>query len=80
MSQYRSAKSECRSILKYGSTSQNVGQAQNVGQNQNVGQQGQGAEGGYFNRGPMCFNCRQYGHYQWNCPVSRLDHSRKHLN
>ena len=63
-----------------GQQSQNVGQAQNVGQNQNVGQQGQGTEGGYFNRGPMCFNCRQYGHYQWNCPVSRLDHSRKHLN
>ena len=63
-----------------GQQSQKVGQAQNVGQNQNVGQQGQRPEGGYFNRGPMCLNCRQYGHYQWNCPVSRRNHSRKHLN
>lgn len=32
-----------------------------------------------FNRGPLCFRCRQYGHFQWNCPV-RMDHSRKYLN
>lgn len=32
-----------------------------------------------FNRGPLCFRCRQYGHYQWECGV-RMDHSRKHLN
>ena len=32
-----------------------------------------------FNRGPLCFRCRQYGHYQWRCPV-RMDHSRAHLN
>ena len=63
-----------------GQQSQNIGQAQNFGQNQNVGQQGQGAEGDYFNKGPMYYNCRQYGHYQWNCPGSRFDHSRKHLN
>lgn len=32
-----------------------------------------------FNRGPLCFRCRQYGHYQWECGV-RMDHSRGHLN
>ena len=32
-----------------------------------------------FNRGPLCFRCRQYGHYQWQCPVI-TDHSRKYLN
>lgn len=32
-----------------------------------------------FNRGPLCFRCRQYGHYQWQCPVI-MDHSRKYLN
>ena len=32
-----------------------------------------------FNRGPLCFRCRDYGHYQWECGV-RMDHSRKHLN
>lgn len=32
-----------------------------------------------FNRGPLCFRCRQYGHYQWRCPA-RMDHSRPHLN
>lgn len=32
-----------------------------------------------FNRGPLCFRCRQYGHFQWDCPV-RMDHSRKYLN
>ena len=63
-----------------GQQGQNVGQSQNVGQNQNVGQGYQGAEGDYFNRGPLCFNCKQYGHYQWRCPVTRFDHSRKHLN
>ena len=32
-----------------------------------------------LNRGPLCFRCRQYGHYQWECGV-RMDHSRKYLN
>ena len=31
-----------------------------------------------FNRGPLCFRCRQYGYYQWRC--LRMDHSRAHLN
>lgn len=53
-------------------------QGQNYGQNQ-----AQGTFEPYqsedFNRGPLCFRCRQYGHYQWRCPV-RMDHSRAHLN
>ncbi|MCG7878258.1 MAG: hypothetical protein N0C90_18285 [Candidatus Thiodiazotropha endolucinida] len=39
----------------------------------------QQTEGDNFNRGPLCFRCRQYGHFQWQCPV-RMDHSRKYLN
>lgn len=53
------------------------GYSQNQGPNQN---QAYNNEGDNFNRGPLCFRCRQYGHYQWQCPVSRMDHSRKHLN
>lgn len=37
-------------------------------------------QGDTFNRGPLCFRCRQYNHYQWQCPVGRMDHSRKYLN
>lgn len=69
---------------------QNQGQAQ--GQNQYQGQasfQNQGQQQGQhrgqgqddiFNRGPLCWRCHQYGHFQWNCPVVRMDHSRKGLN
>ena len=53
------------------------GYCQNPDPNQN---QVYDNEGDNFNRGPLCFRCRQYGHYQWQCPVSRMDHSRKHLN
>ena len=33
-----------------------------------------------FNRGPLCFRCRPYNHYQWQCPVGRMDHSRKYVS
>lgn len=36
-------------------------------------------EGDNFHRGPLCYKCHQYGHYQWRCPVRRFDHSN-HLN
>jgi len=32
----------------------------------------------YYDDGPLCFRCRQHGHFQWECRT-RLDHS-KHLN
>lgn len=77
---------------RYQSQNQRQGQGQKLNETdqryQNQGQnyrqnQGQGASESYedddFNRGPLCFRCRQYGHYQWTCPV-RMDHSRKHLN
>ena len=41
--------------------------------------QGQGQEDS-FNRVPLCYRCHQYNHYQWNCPVGRMDHSKKYLN
>ena len=53
-------------------------QFQSQGQSSNQGQ-AQGQED-IFNRGPLCFNCGQYGHYQWKCPVTRMDHLRKNLN
>lgn len=28
------------------------------------------------NQGPLCFRCRQRGHFQWEC-VTRMDHSRQ---
>lgn len=56
-------------------------QGQGQGQNQTQGHiSNQAQEEEDFNTGPLCFRCRQYGHYQWNCPVSRMDHSRKYLN
>lgn len=51
---------------------------QNMPQGANQSQEQTGVEEG-FNTGPLCFRCRQYGHYQWKCPV-RMDHSRKYLN
>ena len=53
-------------------------QGQNYGQTQAQGplEPNQNED---FNRGPLCYRCRQYGHYQWRCPV-RMDHSRAHLN
>ena len=57
------------------------GYSQYQGQNQTQGHiSSQGQEEEVFNTGPLCFRCRQYGHYQWNCPVTRMDHSRKYLN
>lgn len=29
-----------------------------------------------FNMGPLCFRCRQRGHYQWEC-TTRLDHANR---
>ena len=67
---------------------QGQGQFSNQGQTPFQGQgetpdqnkfQGQGQEDS-FNRGPLCYRCHQYNHYQWNCPVGRMDHSKKYLN
>ena len=56
-------------------------QGQGRGQNQTQGHiSSQGQEEEVFKTGPLCFRCRQYGHYQWNCPVTRMDDSRKYLN
>lgn len=55
------------------SNSQNVPQRSNQSQEQTEGVDDS------FNTGPLCFRCRQYGHFQWRCPV-RMDHSRKYLN
>ena len=52
------------------------------GQNVNNSNQAQATNQTYeenFNRGPLCFRCKQYGHYQWECGV-RMDHSRSQLN
>lgn len=58
-------------------------QDQSYSPNRNFRPQGQGQGSSNmednYNRGPLCFRCRQYGHYQWRCPV-RMDHSRHHLN
>lgn len=60
---------------------QEYNHSQSQGQNQTQGHiSNQGQEEENFNTGPLCFRCRQYGHYQWNCPVTRMDHSRKYLN
>lgn len=55
------------------------GHSQNLPQGNN---HSQGASGGVednINKGPQCYRCWQFGHFQWNCPV-RMDHSRQHLN
>ena len=68
--------------------SQSQGAQYGIGQDanfQNMSQsagQNQGASGGVedsLNSGPLCWRCRQHGHFQWQCPV-RMDHSRKYLN
>lgn len=64
---------------------QNYGQRQGqTTQNQNHQQwenkKSDNSESDSFNTGPLCFRCRQYGHYQWRCPVTRMDHSKNHFN
>lgn len=55
----------------------------NIGQRQTRSQQTSNTDDyedfNTFNRGPLCFRCRQYGHYQWDCGV-RMDHSHNNLN
>ena len=58
---------------------QSQNQSQNFRQNSDNQQQVVDDYEQNFNRGPLCFRCRQYGHNQWQCPVI-MDHSRKHLN
>lgn len=52
---------------------------QNMPQGTSQSQEATGVVEDTFNRGHLCGRCRQYGHFQWQCPV-RMDHSRNHLN